>query len=423
VLRKVQVAELAVGMYVMDTGLSWLEYPYLYSREGVIENAGALREIVEAGYEEAFVDTEKGAFGSARAALDSRLAAPLGAAAAASRDAPAARTPKAAAAPGKPGAQTPLAQGLAEAKTLYRDCLAIARDVLREVRNGGEVNVAASEILIDDVITSAVRNRDALVALAKLRVHDAYTFTHGVNVAVLAVAFGAALGISPQGLKQLGLAGLFHDLGKTGVPDAILNKPGPLSPKEFERIREHPAHGCRLLAGRGLPEAVLRGVGEHHEKADGSGYPRGLAGEDIHPFGRVLGVADVFDALTSRRSYKEAMLPTRALGVLYGMRGRDFPAQLVERFIKFLGPYPVGSFVRLASGEYGFVRRGNPGRPLLPELVLVLDASGRACAEHLLDLGAWREGGPTIAQALDPEAFGLDPLDFLSQPGLEDALR
>ena len=422
-LRKVQVAELAVGMYVMDTGLSWLEYPYLYSREGVIENAGTLREIVEAGYEEAFVDTEKGAFGSARAALDSRLAAPLGAAATASGDAPAPRTSGAPPAPGKSGEQIPLAQGLAEAKTLYRDCLAIARDVLREVRNGGEVNVAASETLIDDVITSAVHNRDALVALAKLRVHDAYTFTHGVNVAVLAVAFGAALGISPQGLKQLGLAGLFHDLGKTGVPDAILNKPGPLSAQEFERIREHPAHGCRLLAGRGLPEAVLRGVGEHHEKADGSGYPRGLVGEDIHPFGRVLGVADVFDALTSRRSYKEAMLPTRALGVLYGMRGRDFPAQLVERFIKFLGPYPVGSFVRLASGEYGFVRRGNPGRPLFPELLLVLDASGRPCSQRPLDLGGWQEGGPSIAQALDPEAFGLDPLDFLSQPGPEDASR
>ena len=422
-LRKVQVAELAVGMYVVDTGLSWLEYPYLYSREGVIENGGALREIVEAGYEEAFIDTEKGSFGSARAALDSRLTASLGAAAAASDDAAKASTSESPAAPGKPGEQLPLAQSLAEAKTLYQDCLAIAHDVLREVRNGGEVNVAASEILIDDVITSAVHNRDAMVALAKLRVHDAYTFTHGVNVAVLAVAFGAALGISRQGLKQLGLAGLFHDLGKTGVPDAILNKPGPLSPQEFERIRDHPAHGCRLLAGRGLPDAVLRGVGEHHERCDGSGYPQGLAGEAIHPFGRVLGVADVFDALTSRRSYKDAMLPTRALGVLYGMRGRDFPAQLVERFIKFLGPYPVGSFVRLASGEYGFVRRGNPGRPLFPELVLVLDFSGRPCAPRPLDLGGWQEGGPGIAQALDPDVFGLDPLDFLMQPGPEDALR
>ncbi|MEA4858416.1 HD-GYP domain-containing protein [Solidesulfovibrio sp.] len=404
-LRKIGIAELAVGMYVVDTGLSWLEHPFLYSQEGPVRDAGVLRGIVEAGYEEAFIDTDKGAFGTARAAVDSRQAAPLAAAAAAlpSEGRAAART-----------APLPLAQGLAEAGVLYRDCLAIAHDILREVQTGGEINVEASRHLVDDVIASAVRNRDALLALTKLRVHDAYTFTHGVNVAVVAVAFGSAMGLSPKGLKELGLAGLFHDVGKTGVPDAILNKPGRLTPEEFEQIKLHPAHGCRILADRGLGRDVLRGVGEHHEKFDGSGYPNGLSGAMVHPFGRILGVADVFDALTSKRSYKEAMLPTRALGVLYGMRDRDFPAGLVERFIKFLGPYPVGSFVRLSSGECGFVRGANPGRPLFPELLLVLDAAGRATPHRLLDLGNGDASGLSIVSALDPEAFGLDALACLT---------
>ncbi|WP_428561766.1 MAG: HD-GYP domain-containing protein [Solidesulfovibrio sp. DCME] len=406
-LRKIGIAELAVGMYVVDTGLSWLEHPFLYSQEGLVRTAGALREIVAAGYEEAFVDTDKGGFGTARAMVDSRQAAPLVAAAAALTDA--GREAE------EEGPQAlPLAQGLAEAGVLYRDCLAIAHDILREVQSGGELNVEASRHLVDDVIASAVRNRDALLALTKLRVHDAYTFTHGVNVAVVAVAFGTALGFPPKGLKALGLAGLFHDVGKTGVPDAILNKPGRLTPEEFEQIKEHPALGCRILAGRGLGEDVLRGVGEHHEKCDGSGYPKGLSGGAVHPFGRILGVADVFDALTSKRSYKDAMLPTRALGVLYGMRDRDFPANLVERFIKFLGPYPVGSFVRVSSGECGFVRGANPGRPLFPELLLVLDATGRAMPHRLLDLCAEAGRGLSIASALDPEPFGLDALACLS---------
>ncbi len=406
-LRKIRIEELAVGMYVVETGLSWLENPYLYSQEGEVRSLEAIREIARGGFEEVFIDTERGAFGKARAAVDKGQAEALAAApdgAGPPRSEPA------------PAVKVPLDTELAVAVGIYNDYLAIARDILQQVKAGGAVDVAASRAMVNEVISSAVRNRDALIALGKLRVHDAYTFTHGVNVSVLAVAFGASLGIAPTGLRELGLAGLFHDLGKTGVPDAILNKPGRLTPAEFARIREHPTLGRRLLAGYGLPEAVLRGVAEHHEKSDGSGYPLGVCGDKVHPWGRILGVADVFDALTSRRSYKEAMLPTRALAVLYGMRGRDFPAETVERFIKFLGPYPVGSFVRLTSGAYAFVRGSNPSRPLFPELLVVLGPDRRPVRPGLVDLEARSGEGLAIAEALDPDAFGLDPLRYLSRP-------
>jgi len=409
VLQKIKVEALAVGMYVVDTGLSWLEHPYLYSQEGEVRSAGAIRDIAEGGYEETFIDTERGAFGKARAAVGKRQAESLAAGSSTG--------PMASGAPPQT-ARVSLDQGLATASKIYRDCLAIARDILREVKAGGEIDVEASRALVDDIISCAVCNHDALLALSKLRNHDAYTFTHGVNVSVLAVAFGTALGIETPGLKELGLAGLFHDVGKTGVPDGILNKPGRLTPVEFERVKAHPALGQRLLAGYGLPEDVLSGVTQHHEKYDGSGYPLGLRGEAVHPFGRILGVADVFDALTSRRSYKEAMLPTRALGVLYGMRGRDFPKDLVERFIKFLGPYPVGSLVRLTSGEYGLVRGSNPFKPLFPELLVILGPDRRPVRPRPLDLDAGSEAGLSIAEALDPDAFGLDPLAYLARPAV-----
>ena len=401
-LRKISVTDLVVGMYVVDTGLSWLEHPYLYTQEGEVGSPESVRDIQASGYTELFIDTERGDYANTRSGAQGSevsLAALL------------ARGPVTPVVP-----VVPLAEELEAATVVYKDCLSAAHAMLRDVAAGGEVDIEAPQALVDEVIASAARNHDALIALGKLRRHDVYTFTHGVNVAVLAVAFGASLGIEAGGLRELGLAGLFHDLGKTGVPDAILNKPGRLSPGEFTQVKVHPRLGRELLETRGLPEAVLRGVAEHHEKWGGQGYPEGLAGETVHAWGRIIGVVDIFDALTSRRAYKEGMLPTRALAVLYSMRERDFPPGLVERFIKFMGPYPVGSFVRLVGGEYGFVRGSNPGRPLLPELLVVFDPAMEPTARRVLAADRDAKGPLAIAEALDPATYGLDPLDYLGLP-------
>lgn len=392
-LCKIPIADLTVGMHVVDTGLSWLEHPYLYSQEGVVRSPQTLLAIRQAGYLETFVDTDRGDV----VPIDTGPA-PSGV-----RDAPSDRQNR-----------TPLEQELAVAEVVYHDCLLIARDMLHDVQAGGEIDVGACSGMVDSVIGSAVRNPDALLTLCKLRRHDAYTFTHGVNVSVLAAAFGVYLGLSAAQLKELGLAGLFHDVGKARIPDAILNKPGRLTRAEFLQIKRHPLLGRDLLWNLPLSESVLRGVSEHHERFDGSGYPKGLAGEAIHPWGNVLALVDVYDAMTSRRSYKDPMLPTRSLAVIHGMRGRDFPVELAERFIKFLGPYPVGSFVRLTNGEYGFVRNSNPSRPLLPEILVAFDADMDPLSPlRRLDLGSGRFPDLAVAEALDPGRYGVDPIAYL----------
>lgn len=385
-----------VGMYVVNTGLSWLEHPYLFSQEGPISSDVVLCGIREAGYLEVFVDTEKGSL------------------------VPLSYTPEAEAeanvATGEavPEAKVPLEQELATAKIVYHDCLLIARDVIHTIQNGGTINVPACSEMVRAVVDSAVRNADALLTLCKLRRHDAYTFTHGVNVSVLATAFGVSLGLPGDDLQELGLAGLYHDLGKTGIPDAILNKPDRLTVEEYACIKGHPALGGKLLADLGLPEGVFRGVTEHQERFDGSGYPLGLAGASIHKWGRVLALTDVYDALTSRRSYKRALLPTRALAVIHGMRGRDFPTKLTERFIKFLGPYPVGSFVRLDNGQCGFVRGSHPSRPLAPVVLVVCESGGqRLDRPRSLDLSKEEGSVLSVAEALDPVMFGLDAETYL----------
>jgi len=400
VLQKISASDLMVGMYVVDTGLSWLEHPYLFSQEGLITSEDVLRGIREAGYLEVFVDTDKGSLVPLSYVPESESGGdvvPAGAA---------------------PDAKIPVAQELAAAKIVYHDCLLIARDVIHTIQKGGSIDVPACSAMVGAVVDSAVRNADALLTLCKLRRHDAYTFTHGVNVSVLATAFGVSLGLCREDLQELGLAGLYHDLGKTGIPDAILNKPGRLTEAEYVRVKRHPALGGKLLAGLGLSEGVLRGVIEHQERFDGSGYPQGLAGAAIHKWGRVLALADVYDALTSRRSYKRALLPTRALAVIHGMRGRDFPAALAERFIKFLGPYPVGSFVRLSNGQCGFVRGSHPLRPLAPVVLVVCESGGqRLDRPQPLDLSKDDGAALGVAEALDPAMFGLAAETYLLPGG------
>lgn len=393
-LCKIAIADLAVGMYVVDSGLPWLEHPFLYNQEGLIGSQRELAGIQKAGYLEVFVDTEKGHAPGTLCAeeetdqTDHTL-------------------------PQRTGALTALEEELEVAQVVYHDCLLIARDILRDVQSGGEIDVRSCSFMVDAIIGSAVRNPDALLTLCKLRHHDAYTFTHGVNVSVMAAAFGVYLGLPPDDLKELGLAGLFHDVGKARIPDAILNKPTSLTHAEFAWIMRHPALGCDLLRGLKLPQGVTRGVGEHHERFDGSGYPHGLAGDAIHPWGRILALADVYDAMTSRRCYKGPMLPTRALAVIHGMRGNNFPAQLAERFIKFMGPYPVGSFVQLSNGEYGFVRTSNPHRPLFPEILVAFDPEMQPLTPcRLLDLRGDDSLGTTVTKSLDPLACGIDPVPF-----------
>ena len=320
-------------------------------------------------------------------------------------------------------AGVPITTGLADelpiAKRLYSEALDHVKSFVEEVRRGTDIDVRKAEPLVQNFIESVFRNESAAVTLFKLRGFDEYTYTHSINVSLLAVLLGKHLGLDKAVLLNLGLAGMYHDVGKARIPEAILNKPGKLTEAEFNVMKTHPLEGYRLLAGKkDLDPEILRAVVEHHERHDGSGYPRGLRGEAIGLFSRIIGIVDVYDALTSRRSYKRALLPTRALAVIHGMRGRDFPSSLAERFIKFLGPYPVGSFVRLSNGQCGFVRGSHPLRPLAPVILVVCESGGqRLDRPQTLDLSKDDGAALGVAEALDPAMFGLAAETYLLPGG------
>ncbi len=301
------------------------------------------------------------------------------------------------------------------ARKLYANALNHVKSFVDDVRRGTDIDCSKARPLVENFIESVFRNENAAVTLFKLRGFDEYTYTHSINVSLLGILLGKHLGLEKDALLKLGMAGMYHDVGKARIPEAVLNKPGKLTEAEFQLMKTHPLEGYKILMGqKDLDQEILRAVLEHHERYDGTGYPRALTGEGIGRFSRIIAVVDVYDALTSRRVYKDAMAPAKALGMMYQWRDKDFTPQAIESFIRCIGVFPVGSFVRLSGGEYGIVASVNPQRPTKPEVKVVLDAKMRPQIPRVLDL--WQlEQTPQaqdIAQVLNPAEYKIDLESF-----------
>lgn len=294
----------------------------------------------------------------------------------------------------------------------YRKALDYARNFMNDVRLGKSISYADAQPLIDQFIESTYRNTTAAATMTKLRKFDEYTYTHCINVAILAIVLGRHLNRGVNELRLLGIAGLFHDVGKAKVPEEILNKPGKLTDAEFEIMKTHTDEGYKLLKEQNnMPREVLLAALEHHERQNGQGYPQGLQGKNVHVISRFISVVDVYDALTSKRVYKDAIPPIRALGLMYQWRLSDFYPNSVEHFIKCIGVYPVGSFVKLSTGEYGIVTNVTPGHPLHPEVKVILNTNMMPRREKLLNFARMAERGetpPQILECLNPADFNVD---------------
>ena len=439
-IRKVLVKDLELGMMVTDVGRSWLRHPWPTKKKRITSDQD-IDLLIEHGITEVTVDfessqselsrAESGAspgkvppkeFGIsdetliaarqvdvievARQASRGRTASPMGE-----------KTPVS-----KPPVEAVrdvvnLAEELPLARRVYLKALDATRNLLADVRAGRKIKVGEIQDGLDGMIDSVFRNRDAMLALIKLQCYDEYTYTHSLNVTTLAVSVGRQIGLTRSQLRELGLGALFHDLGKTRVPDAILNKPGRLTDDEFEVMKNHPAWGVQILARQeiGITEAALHVIRHHHERLDGSGYPDGLSGETIDAFIALSGLADIYDALSSQRVYKMAMPPHEALKVLFKLRGNHFPPRWVDRFIQCLGIYPVGCVVRLNTGDIGVVISVNHETLHRPRLRMVYDRrSRRVLGRSLVDLTGEDASDRDIVKVLDPSPLGIQPADYLA---------
>ncbi|MDQ0219667.1 HD-GYP domain-containing protein [Peribacillus cavernae] len=235
--------------------------------------------------------------------------------------------------------------------------------------------------LIRDILIEIRGNQELLTLLADIYTYDNYIFTHSFNVTLYSLAIGTELKLKPKQMETLGLGAILHDVGKILVPVDILMKPGKLTEEEFTEIKKHSETGFQIIRNvHTVPLLVAHCAYQHHERLDGSGYPRGLAGDDIHYFGKIIAVADVFDAVTSNRVYRSALLPHEGLEILYAGSGIQFDRKVVEAFRRAVAIYPNGLGVKLNDGRKGIVSRQNRGCSDRP-VIEILEENGQPIAD------------------------------------------
>jgi putative nucleotidyltransferase with HDIG domain len=285
-----------------------------------------------------------------------------------------------------------------------------ARQALRNAATNPHAAVIEAESLISDMVGSVLTEGDVIIqAMDGSRLGDE-TYFHPLNVAVLALMLAKSLDITAEEANYLGLAALFHDAGKEQVPDTILMNTGELTKAEQSILQQHAEFSANLAREAGMPERVTQLILQHHERADGSGYPAGLKGEQIDPLARLLTLVNAYDALCNTVNPVDAMTPYGALSYLFASERKKYDSVMLNLFIKSLGVYPPGSIVLLNDGMYGVVVSVNP-RKLLRPFIMVHDRRVERDTPHILDLGEVAD--TSISKCLRADQLPKDVADYL----------
>ncbi len=282
-----------------------------------------------------------------------------------------------------------------------------------EAKMGRAMNLDDVEMMVEEISRSIVRHPHALISLSRLKTSDEYTYMHSVAVCALMVALARRMSLNEESVREAGVAGLMHDVGKMMIASEILNKPSRLTEQEFAAIKYHPEAGLKILQQSDATNATVQDVClHHHEKFDGSGYPHGLAGEQISLFARMGAICDVYDAVTSDRPYKKGWGAARSIREMASWKGH-FDEQIFQTFVKTLGIYPVGTLVRLESGRLAIVIGQNEQSLLLPRVKVFMSALTRKPLEpRIINLASQQEHD-TILKLESPEDWAISDIEEL----------
>jgi len=419
--RKISVAELELGMYVARLDRPWVETHFLF--QGFhISNDQDIRELRET-CEYVYVDPECDELDYRRPRLKTTVAeeqsdgTPQNSVASRMSE-------RLEAILGAPPPRefypvsTAVENEIPVARESHRQTVEVISSLVGELKAGNTIELDSVRETVGGMIASIVRNPDAFLWLTRLKNKDAYAYMHCVDACGLSVAFGRYLGFSRTDLENLAIGTLLFDIGKLQLPDSLLKKPGRLTDPELALIRRHVEFGVDIVKEmQGVNQDIISIVLNHHERHDGSGYPRGLAGRKIPVKARIAALVDCYDAIISDRAYSSAISSYDAIQVLYESRDKDFQADIVEQFIQCVGLYPTGTLVELSNGEVGLVLAQNRVRRLRPRVMLVLRQDKSAYDFNpILDLieDPVDENGALIEirQPLPPGSYGISAADY-----------
>lgn len=398
-LKKIPISQLRKGMYIHEFCGSWIDHPF-WKKSFLVATDEQFQQIYASKIAEMIIDNKKGldVLVEQVREVQPELAVVV-------------ETP--AAAP-KPAAVIPVSmeKELDNATQIVAESKKAVMNMFQEARMGNAVNVESMQPLVEEISASVNRNSGALIGLVRLKTKDDYTYMHSIAVCALMIALARQLQLCDEEIKEAGMAGLLHDIGKMMVPNEILNKPGKLTDDEFSNVKRHPMEGYKMLKrNSAMSEIVLDVCLHHHEKVDGSGYPEKLSDANISLMAKMGAVCDVYDAVTSNRPYKKGWCPAESIKKMSEWTGTHFDERIFQAFVRSIGIYPAGSLVMLKSGRLGVVVEQNDASLLQPMVRVFFSSKSMSyIAPELLDLSKPGQNEKIISRELVSK-WGLKNID------------
>lgn len=400
--KKISVDQLRPDMYVSDLNCDWIPH-HNYQKEGRIPDQATINELVRRGIKEVYIDPARG--------LDVADAIPENEVA---RNNQKALDHAADILLPDSDHSVTAQEEMRKAGKIHNEAKNLVTNVLQDVKTGKAIDVEAFDVLADGMVDSVLRNHNALACLGRIRQKDNYLLEHSVNLAVLMGIFARDMKLDRDTMHQAVVGAMLHDIGKVLIPDEVLHKPGKLTDDEFAVMRQHVVFSKELLQKTpGIKDLTVKVAAQHHERIDGSGYPMGLKGCDICREGKMVAIADVYDAITADRVYHKGLPPTAALKKLLEWSGTHLEEKLVHRFIRSMGIYPVGSLVKLKSERLAIIQEAGEKDQRQPIVKVIYHAKNRRYLPvEFIDLS--RPGvQDEIVQAVDPARWQIRLNDFL----------
>ena len=397
-LKKIPVCELILGMHIHEFCRPRVNEPsWANDVEVKLDDPVFFKEIQQSTVTEVWIDTNLGLNTNGTGSTPARAEAPEDDTEDTTED----TTP------------CSMAKEIQRARLICGRAKDAVMTMFSEAKMGKAMNVADVGLLVEEISNSVLRHPHALISLSRLKTSDEYTYMHSVAVCALMVALARRMNLSEEQVREAGVAGLMHDVGKMMIDPEILNKPGRLTVEEYTAMKYHPEAGLKILQDSNQVNATVLDVClHHHEKFDGSGYPHGLAGEQISLFARMGAVCDVYDAVTSDRPYKKGWGAANSLREMASWKGH-FDEKIFQAFVKTLGIYPVGTLVSLASGQLAVVTEQSEKSLLLPKVKAFMSArTGRILEPRIINL-ANPDEQDSILKIETPQDWGLADVDEL----------